>query len=260
MKRILVTNDDGIYAKGIEILCMELRKEFDVVVVAPETEQSAVGHAITLMNPLRLKEVKRNGEFFGYAINGTPADCVKLAIKELVNPAPDLLVSGINLGANVGINVIYSGTVSAATEGTMMGVPSIAVSIDTFHDPDFKPAALIARQIARMVIERGLPENTSLNVNVPAVPYNEIRGFAITRQGTSRFHEKFDKRLDPRNNVYYWLCGATWDRNTDIGTDAGALARKFVSITPITHDLTNYHAMEVLKTWDLPRVADEEKA
>ncbi|HDM76023.1 MAG TPA: 5'/3'-nucleotidase SurE, partial [Deltaproteobacteria bacterium] len=139
MKRVLITNDDGIYAKGIEVLFFELRKEFEVIVVAPETEQSAVGHAITLMNPLRLKKINRNGEFFGYAINGTPADCVKLAIKELVTEPLDLVVSGINLGANVGINVIYSGTVSAATEGTMMGVPSIAVSIDTFKDPDFRP-------------------------------------------------------------------------------------------------------------------------
>ena len=259
MKRVLITNDDGIYAKGIEVLFFELRKEFEVIVVAPETEQSAVGHAITLMNPLRLKKINRNGEFFGYAINGTPADCVKLAIKELVTEPLDLVVSGINLGANVGINVIYSGTVSAATEGTMMGVPSIAVSIDTFKDPDFRPAAKVARQIARMVIEKGLPDNTSLNVNVPAVPYEEIKGFAITKQGTSRFHEKFDRRLDPRNNVYYWLCGATWDRNTDMGTDAGALARKYVSITPITHDLTNYKAMDVLKRWDLSNLVWEDK-
>ncbi len=257
MKRILVTNDDGIYAKGIEVLCLELKKEFEVTVVAPETEQSAVGHAITLMNPLRLKEVKRNGEFFGYAINGTPADCVKLAIQELVKPLPDLLVSGINLGANVGINVIYSGTVSAATEGTMLGIPSIAVSIDTFHDPDFWPAAKVARIIAKHVIERGLPENTCLNVNVPAVPYDKIKGFAVTKQGTSRFHEKFDKRLDPRNNVYYWLCVAKWDRNTDLGTDAGALARNYVSVTPITHDLTNYKAMQDLKEWNLPRMVRE---
>jgi len=240
LKRVLITNDDGIYAKGIEVLFFELRKEFEVIVVAPETEQSAVGHAITLINPLRLKKINRNGEFFGYAINGTPADCVKLAIKELVKEPLDLVVSGINLGANVGINVIYSGTVSAATEGTMMGVPSIAVSIDTFKDPDFRPAAKVARQIARMVIEKGLPDNTSLNVNVPA-------------------HEKFDRRLDPRNNVYYWLCGATWDRNTDMGTDAGALARKYVSITPITHDLTNYKAMDVLKRWDLSNLVEENK-
>ncbi len=256
MKRVLVTNDDGIYAKGIEVLCGELQKDFDVTVVAPETEQSAVGHAITLMNPLRLKEVKRNGRFFGYAINGTPADCVKLAIQELVKPPPDLLISGINLGANVGINVIYSGTVSAATEGTMMGIPSVAVSIDTFEDADFRPAARIARQIARVVLKNGLPENTSLNINVPAVPFEEIKGFAITRQGTSRFHEKFDKRLDPRNNVYYWLCAAKWDRNTDLETDSGALARKFVSITPITHDLTNYKAMEELRMWDIAKLLD----
>jgi len=251
LKRILLTNDDGIYAKGIEALFKEMKKDYDVTVVAPETEQSAVGHAITLMNPLRLKTVKRNREFFGYAIDGTPADCVKLAIMELMKPRPDLLLSGINLGANVGINVIYSGTVSAATEGTMMGIPSMAISIDSFGEPDFTGAARIARFLVQKIFEKGLPAGTSLNVNVPAIPMGEIKGFALTKQGTSRFHEKFDRRLDPRNNIYYWLGGATWDRNTHADTDAGALAKKMVSITPIKHDLTNYHALDELKKWDI---------
>ncbi|MDH3852266.1 MAG: 5'/3'-nucleotidase SurE, partial [Deltaproteobacteria bacterium] len=153
--RILLTNDDGIYAKGIEVLHEQLSKDHDVVVVAPETEQSAVGHAITLTDPLRVKSISRNGAFFGYAVKGTPADCVKLAINELMKPPPDLVVSGINLGANVGINVIYSGTVSAATEGTILGIPAIAVSINTFRDPDFRPAARFALLLVRQVREHG---------------------------------------------------------------------------------------------------------
>ena len=167
--RILLTNDDGIYAKGIEVLHEHLSKDHDVVVVAPETEQSAVGHAITLTDPLRVKSIDRNGTFFGYAVKGTPADCVKLAVNELMKPPPDLVVSGINLGANVGINEIYSGTVSAATEGTILGVPAIAVSINTFRDPDFRPAARFVRLLVRQVKEHGLPPYTSLNVNVPAI-------------------------------------------------------------------------------------------
>src|SRR5512147_2000350 len=138
--RVLLTNDDGIFAKGIETLYLTLQDEHDVTVVAPETEQSAVGHAITMIDPLRVKAVNRNGTFFGYALNGTPADCVKLAITELLKPPPEIVVSGINMGANVGVNVIYSGTVSAATEAAVLGVPSVAVSMDSFDTTDFTAA------------------------------------------------------------------------------------------------------------------------
>jgi 5'-nucleotidase len=242
--RILLTNDDGIYAKGIEALHEHLSKDHDVVVVAPETEQSAVGHAITLTDPLRVKSINRNGAFFGYAVKGTPADCVKLAINELVELAPDLVVSGINLGANVGINVIYSGTVSAATEGTILGVPAIAFSINSFRDPDFEPAARFARLLVRQVGEHGLPPHTSLNVNVPAIPESKIKGVRVTRQGITRFVEKFDRRVDPRENVYYWQCGSTPPLDEDGNTDASALANDCISITPIQHDLTNYDFLE----------------
>ena len=160
--KILLTNDDGIFAKGIEVLHKHLSQDHEVVVVAPETEQSAVGHAITLTDPLLVKSVNRNGIFFGHAVKGTPADCVKLAINELVEQQPDLVVSGINLGANVGINVIYSGTVSAATEGAILGVPSMAISINTFRDADFEPAARFARLLARLVNQFGIPAHTSL--------------------------------------------------------------------------------------------------
>ena len=254
--RILLTNDDGIYAKGIEVLHEHLSKDHDVVVVAPETEQSAVGHAITLTDPLRVKSIDRNGNFFGYAVKGTPADCVKLAVNELMKPPPDLVVSGINLGANVGINVIYSGTVSAATEGTILGVPAIAVSINTFRDPDFQPAARFARLLVRQVKEHGLPPYTSLNVNVPAISESKIRGVLVTRQGVTRFVEKFDRRMDPRENVYYWQCGSNPPLEEDGDTDASALAQDCISITPIQHDLTNYDFLESLRSWSFPRIAD----
>ncbi len=255
--RILLTNDDGIYAKGIEVLHEHLCKEHEVLVVAPETEQSAVGHAITLTDPLRVKPIDRNGVFFGYAVKGTPADCVKLAINELMEQPPDLVVSGINLGANVGINVIYSGTVSAATEGTILGVPAIAVSINTFRDPDFTPAASFICLLARQVAEHGLPPHTSLNVNVPAIPESKIRGVRITRQGVTRFVERFERRTDPRDNVYYWQCGSTPPLEEDGNTDASALAGDYISITPIHHDLTNYDFLESLSAWSFPKVSDE---
>ena len=254
--RILLTNDDGIYAKGIEVLHAHLCEDYEVVVVAPETEQSAVGHAITLTDPLRVKTVDRNGAFFGYAVKGTPADCVKLAINELVELAPDLVVSGINLGANVGINVIYSGTVSAATEGTILGVPAIAFSINSFRDPDFEPAARFARLLVRQVGEHGLPPHTSLNVNVPAIPESKIKGVRVTRQGITRFVEKFDRRVDPRENVYYWQCGTTPPLDEDGNTDASALANDCISITPIQHDLTNYDFLESLRSWSFPKISD----
>ncbi|MBW1980613.1 MAG: 5'/3'-nucleotidase SurE [Deltaproteobacteria bacterium] len=255
---ILLTNDDGIYAKGIEVLQEHLCQEHEVLVVAPETEQSAVGHAITLMDPLRLKPIQRNGAFFGYGVNGTPADCVKLAINELLEKPPNLVVSGINLGANVGINVIYSGTVSAATEGAILGVPAIAVSINSFKSPDFTPAARFIKKLVRQVSQHGLPPCTLLNVNVPAVPAEKIRGVRITRQGVSRFVEKFDRRVDPRKNVYYWQCGSTPPFSEDGDTDASALASDCISITPLHFDLTNYGFLETLRTWNIAAPGEEE--
>jgi 5'-nucleotidase len=255
--KILLTNDDGIYAKGIEVLHKHLSRDNEVAVVAPEIERSAVGHAITLTDPLLVKSVNRNGAFFGYAVQGTPADCVKLAINELMDVAPDMVVSGINLGANVGINVIYSGTVSAATEGAILGVPSIAISINTFRHPDFEPAARFARLLTRQVNKYGLPPHTSLNVNVPAIPEEKIKGVRVTRQGVTRFVERFERREDPRENVYYWQCGSTPPLEEDGDTDASALAEDYISITPIHHDLTNYDFLDSLRSWSFPKVVDE---
>ncbi len=249
--RVLITNDDGIFAKGIETLYLVLKKQHEVTVVAPETEQSAVGHAITMIDPLRVKAVNRNGSFFGYALNGTPADCVKLAVTELVKPVPQLVVSGINLGANIGVNVIYSGTVSAATEGTLLGIPSIAVSLDSFEGDHFRTAAGFILELIKQVEEFGLPPGVLLNVNVPNIPADEVRGVRVTRQGEAKFLDHYDRRVDPRNHVYYWLCGSIQGADPDTDTDAYAVAANYISVTPIHYDLTHYPMLETLKGWPL---------
>ncbi|MDP3028142.1 MAG: 5'/3'-nucleotidase SurE [Deltaproteobacteria bacterium] len=237
---ILLTNDDGIHAKGLHALYDVLAPHYMVSVVAPESEQSAVGHAITLLNPLRVREIRLNKNFLGLAVSGTPADCVKIAINEILDTPPDIVLSGINLGANVGINVLYSGTVSAATEGAILGIPSIAVSLNTFKDPDFSFAAHFIRKLIRRVTELELNPATLLNVNIPAVPPEDIRGIALTRQGISRFVERFDKRIDPRDNVYYWQAGETHFIREGKDIDTWALSRNLISITPLHFDLTNH--------------------
>jgi 5'-nucleotidase len=235
---ILITNDDGIYAGGIMALVRTLKPDYEVHVVAPEAEMSAVGHAITLSSPLRVHKVEKEGAFFGYAVVGTPADCVKIAIQELLPRVPDVVLSGINLGANLGVNVLYSGTVSAATEGAFLGVPSAAISLATLKDPDFSYAAEFSRSLVRFMLDKGVKKGTALNVNIPAVSADKIRGICFTRQGTARFEEHFERRTDPRGKVYYWLTGETPVENGGSDTDSAALRGNKVSITPIFYDLT----------------------
>jgi 5'-nucleotidase len=244
---VLVTNDDGIYARGLETLVRALENEYRVLVVAPEAAQSAVGHALTLTQPLRVKKIKKNGAFFGYGVNGTPADCVKIALNELLSPPPRLLVSGINLGANVGINVIYSGTVSAATEGAMMGLSSLAISLDSDQTTDFRAAAEVGRRIVNYLEHNPLPSGISLNCNVPDLPLAEIRGIRLVRQGTFRFMEKFDKRVDPRENTYYWQAGSLPSPDEAPDTDHALLSGGYVTLTPIEYDLTHYPSLELLR-------------
>lgn len=249
--RILLTNDDGIYAKGIEALYLSLVQEHDVTVVAPETEQSAVGHAITWIDPLRVDTVYRNGGFFGYALNGTPADCVKIAVAELMAPPPQVVVSGINLGANVGVNVIYSGTVSAATEAAVYGIPAVAMSIDSFKPDDFSAATEFLHRLLKIIEREGLPEGVSLNVNVPNIPAKDVRGVRITHQGRKKHLERYDRRVDPRGHVYYWLCNSTFTRDTDPAADSLALEANYISVTPIQYDLTRHAMLDVLNKWQL---------
>lgn len=246
---ILVTNDDGINSPGIEVLYKSMLEIGEVAVVAPDSEKSAAGHAITLSDPLRVMEVPLEGGLVGHAVNGTPADCVKIAVKAVLNRQPDLVISGINLGSNTGINVIYSGTVSAATEGTILGIPSVAISLATYHEPDFRAAGRVAKMMALEVIEHGMPANTILNVNVPNLAPEEIKGIRVTKQGKAFYDEKFDRRIDPRNRTYYWMSGERATTEEEEGSDELMVQQGYISVTPAQYDLTHYQFINTLKSW-----------
>ncbi|MEA1990764.1 MAG: 5'/3'-nucleotidase SurE [Thermodesulfobacteriota bacterium] len=246
---ILLTNDDGIYAQGLYSLYEVLKDDHELFVVAPDSERSAVGHAITLVDPLRVRSVNRNGSFFGLALSGTPADCVKLAVHELIKKPIDLVISGINQGANLGINVLYSGTVSAATEAAILGIRSAAISLDTYREPDFCFAAKFAKRLVAWLNKVDLSSGVAVNVNVPALPSDQILGVRVTRQGTSRFMEQFDKRVDPRGNIYYWQTSSeTLAAHEGDDIDSIALKRGYITITPIHFDLTSYSTLNSLPT------------
>jgi len=247
--KILLTNDDGIYAKGLYCLYNELKKDHDISVVAPYSEMSAVGHAITLNSPLRVQEIYRDGSFYGYAVTGTPADCVKIAVQELLkDDLPDIVLSGINLGSNVGIDVLYSGTVSAATEGAYLGIKSAAISLATREDPDFSFASRFSRQIIKFLLENHFDRGIALNINIPAIPEKRIKGVVFTRQAITQYREYFEKRIDPRGNVYYWLAGEIMiEENGRPDTDILALRNDMITITPINCDLTSNKELERLR-------------
>jgi 5'-nucleotidase len=239
-----------VQSPGLHALACALSQLGEVTVCAPEAEQSAVGHSITTRVPLRLQPVALDGLEHAYCVNGTPADAVKLAVGWLrAEDPPDLVVSGINLGPNPATNVIYSGTVSAATEACILGIPSIAISLATFVDPLWETAAGVAVRIARAVLERGLPPRTLLNVNVPNRPPEQVRGARLTRQGDSSFVDSLEERVDPRGQRYYWLAGSYQMTDTDPTTDALALEEGWVSVTPLGLDLTAHHAFAELSRW-----------
>lgn len=246
---ILVCNDDGIDANGIAALATAMVSLGDVFVVAPMEEQSAVGHAISMRTPVRARAWPLDipGLQFAYAVGGTPADCVKIAVDKLVPRRPDIVVSGINHGDNTAVNVLYSGTVSAATEASILGLPAIAFSLCGYRaGADFGPSAEIALSIARAVLWSGLPAGVLLNVNVPPVRGEEIAGAMITRQARARWEEEFVERYDPSNERYYWLSGRFVDLDTGSNTDLWAIANNYVSITPLHHDLTANDAVAEL--------------
>jgi 5'-nucleotidase len=236
--RILVTNDDGITSPGLHELYLALRELGEVTIVAPDAEQSAVGHAITTMTPLRVKEVTLADGTLGHAVNGTPADCVRLAILTICPSPPNLVISGINLGPNTATNVIYSGTVSAATEARILRIPSMAVSLATFKDPIWETAATFARQLAADVLAHGLPDKVLLNINVPNIPLADVKGVRVTRQGNSGYNERYEMRSDPRGVPYYWQAGTYRMTDVDEETDALAVDQGYVSATPVSFDLT----------------------
>lgn len=235
--RFLLTNDDGIYAQGLAAIKQELEKIGDVVVIAPVTEQSAVGHAITISDPLKVIPIHRAGEFYGWGITGSPADCVKLGISCVMEQGPDVVVSGINKGENVGINVLYSGTVSAATEALILGYTGIALSVDNFLNPDYRAASVFGSRLAQALARRGKPLPCALNVNCPSSVLEEVRGVRITRQGDSRIVDEFTKRESPRGTVYYWQGGLTRMVDEAEDTDAVCLKNRMISVTPIHYRL-----------------------
>ncbi|HKC20181.1 MAG TPA: 5'/3'-nucleotidase SurE, partial [Candidatus Dormibacteraeota bacterium] len=247
----LLTNDDGITSPGLAAARAELSRLGSVVVVAPDSERSAVGHAITILSPLRVKRVSMGRGKTGYAVAGMPADCVKLAVGSLLKKPVDIVVSGINLGPNTGTNIIYSGTVSAATEARILGIPAIAVSIGTFDHPRWGPAARLARRVAEAVLEHGLPEKVLLNVNVPNLPLGKMRGIRITRMGQSGYVDQFNPSAASGDGATYSLVSRYQPSDTDEATDGAALEAGWTTITPVTFDLTAHAALADVAAWRL---------
>ncbi|QBG46305.1 5'/3'-nucleotidase SurE [Verrucomicrobia bacterium S94] len=248
--KILLCNDDGIHAPGILSLHNALKNTGTLHVVAPDTERSATGHAITIFDPIRTIPVEKNGCHFGIAVDGTPADCVKLAVSFLYkDDPPDLVVSGINFGSNTGISVLYSGTVSAASEAAILGVPAIAFSLCTYCDPHWETAEKVVADVVENIIKHPLPPGTLLNVNIPNVPLSELKGMKSARMGRSRFIEKFSEHRDPRGNLYYWLDGELDQLDDAVDTDIRTVESGYVALTPIHIDLTDHHAMKQIEAW-----------
>jgi len=247
-KLILVTNDDGIHSKGLKELVSVAKTFGRVVVLAPDKPQSGMGHAITISNPLRIAKYGAFENVEAYDCSGTPVDCVKLAIFEVLKRKPDLLLSGINHGENSSTNVLYSGTMSAAIEGAMEGIPSIGFSLADFDsDADFTAVKEVALKIIGRIIEEGLPDNTCLNVNVPKIPYNQIKGIQVCTQAHAYWDDKFDSRLDQFGRPYYWLTGEFSDVDRRLETDLHALKNGYVSVVPTHFDLTNHAVLQKLK-------------
>jgi len=249
---ILVTNDDGVQAPGLLALAQEMRKLGRVTVFAPDHNWSASGHVKTLDRPLRVRETLLADGTAAFMSDGAPSDCVALCLLGLTDPI-DIVVSGINPNANISHDVTYSGTVTAAMEAVISGVKGVAVSLDSpegFKDVlDYSPAASVARRVVEKVMADGLPEGVVLNVNVPYLKETEPKGYMITRQGLRVYRDALDQRLDPRGKPYYWIGGQAPTGVAEEGTDFGALAEGYVSITPLQLDLTNYKAMDILKKW-----------
>ncbi len=239
---ILVTNDDGVYSPGIQVLAKRLRELDETVIVAPDRERSAAGHSMTLHRPLLIEELKDGV----YSVNGTPTDCVNIAVKGLLQEVPKLVVSGINKGPNMGDDVTYSGTVAGAIEARILGVPSFAVSLAARENFRFAEAAEVAVRVARHVLAEGEAEGTLLNVNVPNLPLEGIRGTVITRLGKRIYHQMTVERVDPRGKKYYWIGGGEPEWEQAEGTDFDAIARGMVSVTPLHLDLTDYAAFDRL--------------
>lgn len=250
---ILVTNDDGITAPGINALVEVMKTLGDVVIVAPDKPQSGMGHAITINSTLRIQKLNIHGVLDEYSCTGTPVDCVKIAVNKILPRKPDLCVSGINHGSNMSINVIYSGTMSAAVEGAIESIPSIGFSLcDDSIDADFNASKKVVEVIARKVLLNGLPQDVCLNVNIPKSKHSELKGIRICRQARANWIEELDERKDPGGKTYFWLTGKF--ENYDAGkedTDVWALENNYVSVVPVQFDLTAHKAIQELSDWKL---------
>ncbi|MBI3246431.1 MAG: 5'/3'-nucleotidase SurE [Deltaproteobacteria bacterium] len=246
---ILISNDDGIHSEGLHALEAALRTVGEIYTVAPDREQSAVSHALTLHRPLRIEEIAPRR----FAVDGTPTDCVNLAVKGFLPLRPDLVVSGINKGANLGDDITYSGTVSAAIEGSLLGIPAIAVSVVSWQKPfHFAAAAEFAAVLAGEVMTQGMPKDTLLNVNVPNLPRRELKGYRMTRQGKRHYSETLEVRVDPRGRKYYWIGGDDLGFDPQEGTDCVAVHDGYISVSPLHVDMTNYRALHELRDLQLP--------
>lgn len=244
---ILVSNDDGVYSEGIRSLAKALTTLGKVIIVAPDQERSAASHSLTLHRPLRTKKIEDDI----YSVDGTPTDCITLGVNEILPRKPDIIVSGINKGANLGDDVHYSGTVSAALEGGIMGIPSIAISMMPSESYHFKTAANFAVRLTKKVLETGIPSGIILNVNVPNVPLKLIKGYKFTRQGKRDYGDIIAERIDPRGKRYYWIGGNMMGFKDISGSDCNAIVQNYISITPIKVNLTDHEFLELLASWKL---------
>lgn len=248
---ILVTNDDGIYATGLRTLINIMRGIGNVLVVAPDKPQSGMGHAVTIISPLRVLKLAEVEGYEEYSCSGTPADCVKIGQKAILGHKPDLIVSGINHGSNSSVNVIYSGTMAAVLEGALENIPAIGFSLNDYSvQADFSKCEPYILSITRNVIEKGIPEYTCLNVNIPANNGTPIKGIKIVRQAMAFWEEKFDQRLDPQDRAYFWLTGVFKNHDDGVDTDEWALHNNYVSIVPVHFDLTSHKTIPLLKDWE----------
>jgi len=250
---ILVTNDDGISAPGIRALIGMMKEIGEVVVVAPDKPQSATGHAITINNTLYINKIDIDADVAEeYSCSGTPVDCVKLAVHEILGKKPDICVSGINHGSNSSINVIYSGTMSAAVEAGIEGIPAIGFSLlDYSWEADFEAARKFIKKITLETLKNKLPKNVVLNVNIPKLPEKEIKGIKVCRQANAMWIETFDKRTNPQGRDYYWLTGEFVNEDKGEDTDEAALENGYISIVPVQFDLTAHHAIKEINMWEL---------
>jgi 5'-nucleotidase len=249
--KILLSNDDGIYAAGLRALAERLAKEpaLSVYVVAPDRERSATGHALTLHKPIRVEEVQLGANIKAWATTGTPSDCIKFGLEVLLEEKPDFIVSGINSGPNLGSEVLYSGTVSAAMEGAILGIPSIACSLVGRSVSHYETAAEFIARLLKLLPSAGLSKRTLLNVNVPNIPLSEIKGVAPSELSVRAYNDRYEKRLDPRGKVYYWLAGEAIDEGESESSDTHYVLNKYIAITPISFNMTDRETLGTMNGW-----------